>query len=46
MRLPAAIQATDYGFIRGFSTLLVYQALAFRTLRQCVGNVGWWIGSE
>jgi hypothetical protein len=46
MRLPPAIQATDHGFIRGFSTLLMYQALAFRTWIKGVGMVVRWIGSE
>lgn len=46
MRLPAAIQATDHGFIRGFSTLLMHQALAFRTLGKCVETIVRWIGSE
>lgn len=46
MRLPSTIKTPDHGFIRSFSTLLMYQALAFWTLRECVGTVGRWIGSE
>lgn len=46
MRLPSTIQTTDHSFIRSLSTLLMHQALAFRTLSECVGTVGRWIGSE
>ena len=46
MRLPPAIQTTNHGFIRGFSTLLMYQTLAFRTLRRSVATVIRWIGSK
>lgn len=46
MRLPSTVEAADHGFIRSFSTLLMHQALAFRTLSKCVGTIDRWIGSE
>lgn len=46
MRLPSTIETADHSFIRSFSTLLMHQALAFRTLSECVGTVGRWIGSK